>query len=43
MMSADAAMNEPDSARRKNLRLGLVLGLAALLYLVAVIAFIIIY
>ena len=43
MMSADAAMSEPDSARRKNRRLGLVLGLAALLYLVAVIAFIIIY
>ena len=42
-MSANAAMIEPDSARRKNRRLGLVLGLAALLYLVAVIAFIIIY
>ena len=36
-------MIEPDSARRKNRRLGLILGLAALLYIIAVIAFIIIY
>jgi hypothetical protein len=42
-MSAVAAMIEPGSARRKNWRLGLVLGLVALLYIAAVIAFIIIY
>jgi ABC-type multidrug transport system permease subunit len=42
-MSAVAAMIELGSARRKNRRLGLVLGLVALLYIAAVIAFIIIY
>jgi len=42
-MSAVAVMIEPGRARRKNRRLGLVLGLVALLYIVAVIAFIIIY
>ena len=42
-MSAVAAMIEPDSARRRNRRLGLILGLAALLYIIAVIAFIIVY
>ena len=42
-MSAVAAMSEPDSARRKNRRLGLILGLVALLYIIAVIAFIIVY
>jgi hypothetical protein len=42
-MSAVAAMIEPGSGRRKNRRLGLILGLAALLYVAAVIAFIITY
>ena len=42
-MSAIAAMIEPGSTQRKNRRLGLVLGLVALLYIAAVIAFIIKY
>jgi hypothetical protein len=42
-MNQVATMNSPDDAQRKNLRLGLALGLLALLYIAAVIAFIIIY
>jgi hypothetical protein len=42
-MRAAAAMIPPGGAGRNNRRLGWVLGLAVLLYVVAVIAFIIIY
>jgi hypothetical protein len=42
-MKTAAAMIPPGGARRRNRRLGWVLGLAVLLYLAAVIAFIIIY
>jgi hypothetical protein len=37
------AMDPYDGSQKRNLRLGLALGLLALLYVVAVIAFIIIY
>ena len=36
-------MSSRDDSQKRNLRLGLALGLLALLYIVAVIAFIIIY
>ena len=36
-------MNSRDGSQNRNLRLGLALGLLALLYVVAVIAFIVIY
>lgn len=42
-MSAVATMIEPGYARRKNRRLGLILGLATLFYILAVIAFIVVY
>lgn len=37
------AMDAPPGSQKKNLRLGLLLGLLAVLYIVGVIAFIIIY
>ncbi len=42
-MSKTLAMNSQQGAQRKNLRLGLALGLLALLYVGAVIAFMVIY
>jgi hypothetical protein len=42
-MSKTLAMNSQQGARRKNLRLGLALGLLTLLYVGAVIAFMVIY
>lgn len=42
-MNVQSAMAAPSNAPRKNFRLGLALGLFTLLYLAAVIAFLIIY
>jgi hypothetical protein len=42
-MNQIVAMNPPDDGQRRNLRLGMALGLLALLYIAAVIAFIIFY
>ncbi len=42
-MNVQSAMALPQGAQRKNLRLGLALGLFTLLYVAAVIAFLVIY
>jgi hypothetical protein len=42
-MNVQSAMAPQQGAQRKNLRLGLALGLFTLLYVAAVIAFLIIY
>ncbi|HYA30709.1 MAG TPA: hypothetical protein VEI95_17970 [Acidobacteriota bacterium] len=42
-MNQIATMNSPQDAQRRNLRVGLALGMLALLYIAAVIAFIIVY